>query len=206
VKPKVIRDVVCNDPSLKRVLKNWILLNGEIARTKTWRANKKVPWWYNERAAVGVLAGAVCRCRNGFYAFEEFIEQKHRTHDPSKKYKGRVDLHINLQGKEFIAEAKICWPKAETDGREMIAEHLKKAVHDAEECDLSGPKRLAIVFAALSVKKLNAGRTDELILEWLEKVKGEGDVRAWTFPRSVRQTVEHKHFHPGIAVFIRRVK
>ena len=108
-----IRNIDCDKlPSLKRVLEKWISLNREMANAKAFKDHNRVPWWFNERAAVSVLAGAVCKCGNGHYAFEEFIDKKHRTHKPSSKYKGRVDLHINLRGEEFIAEAKFSRTKS----------------------------------------------------------------------------------------------
>ncbi len=199
-----IGNIDCEEiPSLQPVLSKWICLNREIANI--WRNRGESPWWFNERAAVSVLAGAVSKCGKNHYAFEEFVDEKHRTHKRSVKYQGRVDLYINLNGEEFIAEAKICWPKAEKDNDAMIVHHLSKAEHDVKECELDGQKRLAIVFAALSVKKTNADKIDKLILRWTEKVKAVGDVRAWTFPRSARQTEGKRHFHPGIAVFIKEV-
>jgi hypothetical protein len=205
MEPEKIRKISCAKiPSLKPVLRKWVDVNRELANL--WRKQEQAPWWFNERAAVSVLAGAVAKCRKkGYYAFEEFVDQKHRTRNVSEKYEGRVDLYMRLKREEFIAEAKICWPQAEKKGVAVIEKHLRKAERAVKKCEPDGQKQLAIVFAPLSVKKANAKKIDQLISGWISEVKMLGDARAWSFPRSARRTQGKRHFHPGIAVFIKVV-
>jgi hypothetical protein len=56
--------------SLSPVLKYWQVLN------ESWEGGD-VPWWYNERASVGFLAGAVWKY--GGWVMEEFGAEKLRS-------------------------------------------------------------------------------------------------------------------------------
>ena len=61
-------------------------------------------YWYNERATVGSLAGAIWR--TGGFAVEEYREPKKRK---GKHYMGRTDLWFSLgenNRKCYVVEAK----------------------------------------------------------------------------------------------------
>lgn len=73
---------------------------------RQWKDVPDVPWWYNVRASVGLLAAAVWK--TGGYAFEEYSTKK-------KSKVGRVDLEFGTGNEAFIVEAKQCWLKGMTD-------------------------------------------------------------------------------------------
>ena len=72
------------------------------------------PYWYNERANIGILAGAAWR--SGKIALEEFQMQKivftengTLEESPKKEKSGRCDLWISDGNKSEFIEAKFKW-------------------------------------------------------------------------------------------------
>lgn len=61
-------------------------------------------YWYNERANISALSGAVWKC--SAFALEEYTSMKG---EKSKKWKGRVDLYMCLGKNDAVIEAKIHW-------------------------------------------------------------------------------------------------
>src|SRR3990172_7393950 len=55
-------------PMLKPILQKWIDLNRNLANE--FILDRDVPWWYNERPHVGLLAGAIWQ--SGGWAFQEY--------------------------------------------------------------------------------------------------------------------------------------
>lgn len=62
-------------------------------------------YWYNERANVSALAGAMWKC--GGFAIEEYSSIK--GGDETVQKNGRVDLYLYNHGNEAICEAKMNW-------------------------------------------------------------------------------------------------
>lgn len=86
-------------------------------------------FWYNERANVGALAGAIWR--SGGYALEEFGAMKGKGEDESS---GRVDLYFQYAGRQAVVEAKQSWiylaPNSRRDFRGLIDKALENARAD----------------------------------------------------------------------------
>jgi len=91
---------------LERVFHKLIDLTEEFCRN----VKNDAPYWYNERANVSFLAGAIWRC--GGMCLEEYASDK--TWE-KEKYPGRTDIWFYLDGKEYIAEAKFGWIKIPED-------------------------------------------------------------------------------------------
>ena len=72
--------------------------------TRTRPAIDDTVWLYNERASLSVLAGAVWR--TGGTAFEEY------EHEKRHGARGRCDVHLALDARAFVCEAKQCWASA----------------------------------------------------------------------------------------------
>ena len=193
-------------PQLERPLLRWRTYNREIA--ESWKEHGEVPWWFNERAAVSVLAGAIWRCGQHHYAFEEFKDRKIDKHSPSGKRKGRVDLYFDIDGTKFIAEAKICWPRIDKKiDSETIERPVRAALRDVnadQNCRLPVEERLGIVFAVPSILIKNRKKLDRRLKKWTDSMKTVGEARAWTFPKELRLAKGNNHYYPGIAVFISR--
>jgi len=160
------------------------------------------PYWYNERANVSFLAGAIWRC--GGMALEEF-----RSPKPSAEgnYTGRTDLWFSFNGKSYISEAKLLWVDLPSD-QDQIALNTKSSLDDATN-DIKGSQeacdyKLAIVFV---VPKINNGNKDKpnLLgnLVKLLKTRSQQDILAPIFPKNfpVEKTLEY----PGVIVLIKKV-
>ena len=200
---------------LDDVLRKWIDLNRKIA--ETWKDRHDVPWWYNERAAVSIFAGAVWKA--GGFAFEEFADEKHQA--PAKgrlerRFHGRVDLYANIKGKEFIFEAKQCSSGASSVGADRskkIRARLDKAVDDARQIPAKGKKRLALLFVIPDVRLRHGAHPDDRIKHWLQMAKDaqwyNSDAMAYVFPKCARRTKwgkpgHVKHYYPGSMVLIKQ--
>src|SRR5438445_755881 len=126
--PKNIQGVMADRrTTLNGVLENWILTNTHVANE--W-SGIDAPWWYNERASLSVLAGAIWRA--GGIAFEEYSEEKmyvHRHETGHKSYLGRCDLFFEIGSKEFIAEAKWGYSGATNDSD--VTSRIKSLMKDA---------------------------------------------------------------------------
>src|SRR3972149_2726886 len=92
--------------TIQSVLKKWQTLNEE----PSWFKFGDTPWWYNDRESLSVFAGAVWLC--GGRVFEEFSTMKvtGSKHGKTSHKSGRCDIWYSVGEREFIAEAKQCWP------------------------------------------------------------------------------------------------
>lgn len=63
-------------------------------------------YWYNERATVSTFAQAIAK--SGYYCLEEYNSKKMRNND--RDFIGRVDLWAEVEGVQFVFEAKQIWP------------------------------------------------------------------------------------------------
>lgn len=92
------------------LMEEWILSIERFSRI----TDGDVPYWYNERANIGVLAAAAWRC--GRIALEEFQYEKidvssdEETDETAQnKWNGRCDLWISNDRTAEIVEAKFKW-------------------------------------------------------------------------------------------------
>ena len=188
-----------------RVLDRWAETNIRCARA--WEGVEEVPWWYNERALLSVLAAAVWQERG--IAFEEFRTEKRSRLKKARRglYPGRQDLYIRLRGKEFIAEAKRCWSGATRSGPNVatsIDNRLDAACRDIQKTPSGGRKRLGLVFAIPYVRAHQRKSAAERIKRWLERVREVNySCCAWVFPGRGRYAGNRPRIFPGIALFIR---
>ena len=194
---------------LRTVLRKWITLNERIARD--WQY-KDVPWWYNERAALSIFSGGIWN--SGEFAFEEFSDEKRTVSARSRRfhrtYKGRVDLYFNIAGKEFIAEAKVCWPRCSRingDNLKIIRKYLGEACADVRISKPRGQRRLGILFVVPRWKRELRHEIDRRIDSWVAKVSElDCDAAAWLFPAGTRKLRLRSTLYPGTAVLIKEVR
>jgi hypothetical protein len=146
-KPSYVSDVVLKSElkGLRPLLLQWIKLIKEYCEANHCTDN---PWWYSERANVGLLAGAAWRVRKKWHSLEEFPTDKRRTStgknkkmepdiptggvEKKKNVRGRCDLYVSHASKGFVIEAKQAWqnlsPKAEQN---RLVEAMRLARNDA---------------------------------------------------------------------------
>jgi hypothetical protein len=205
-----IADTYC--PQLRciqPVLKIWIDLN--ISLFRSWRPSGDVPWWYNERASLSVLSGAVWRTGNE--AFEEYSDNKRglarKTGRLSNKYSGRIDFYFNIKGHEFKGESKFCWlgvSTAHADITERLNNLLSEAKNDARKLEPDDQQRLAIVFATPYVTVANKQVLSERINRAIDQaISIPADAFAWVFPELNRCISYNSYLYPGTMVIIKKV-
>lgn len=194
--------------SLYAPLKEWIRLNKLIARR--WQEEDAIPWWYNERALLGVLTGAIWL--TGGIAFEEYSEAKRSAADLTS-VGGRVDLLFQVRsGSQFMAEAKRTEVPITRSAHQLerLDNTMRKAVIDAGRNEPDGSStRIAIAFATpyMSVQRKEEFRTNR-VREFVESFDDlDYDAIAWTFPKLRKLPVsESGHVCPGIVLWIKIVK
>lgn len=187
--------------TLEDILWEWVALTERTVRS--W-APDDVPWWYNERASLSVLAGAVWRA--GGTAFEEYADKKSTPGRASRA--GRVDLHMGLGARNFILEAKQTWSGAgRGNPATRIRRVLERAVADVRRAPSDGDKRLAAVFAVPEIPASQQDHVDDRIDAWLEALQEvEWSLIAWVFPPSVRRLRSKRGLYPGVALLLRLVR
>ena len=196
--------------ALHGVLRNWIKTNLHVA--DTWEGID-APWWYNERASLSVLAGAIWRC--GGIAFEEFSEVKFhakRREGPRESYRGRCDIHFQVGSKDFVAEAKYGYSGATARNADVvpkIAHLLDDARKATGRLAPNGQCRLAMVFIAPYFTQKFKGDEEAMMNRWIKKIREVPcSAKAWVFPATARglQPMGGGYYHPGAAIFIQNVQ
>ncbi len=204
-----IKDVECNRclRVLNTILERWTEANIELARL--WCQDGDVPWWYNERANLSVLAGAIWRA--GGLVFEEFLEEKRKitkTGKLSMHYRGRVDLYFCFSGYQFIAESKRIESGILKDSEPVgvIQRSLNMACRDIRKVRPFKQRRLGITFALPYLRKGQFKSADERIARWLRETQSvDCDARAWVFPGISRAICDKEFVCPGVAVFMKEI-
>lgn len=202
--PEKFSGVKCEDLTiLQPVLKEWINCNQDLL--DCWGGD--LPWWYNERASVSVLAGAAWRL--GYRAFEEFSEDKRQPNKRHPTYHGRIDLYLNVKCDDFIAEAKYFWSAATRvtpRTSETLEAWLGEACEGIKKCPKHGQHKLGILFAQPYIAKAEKQRVDELLQQWIAAMLDvDCSCRAWVFPQATRLSAGTVSICPGAAVLIKEV-
>jgi len=170
-----------------------------------------VPWWYNERAALSLFAGAIWKA--GGIALEEFSSE--REHFPSKDLPevvlqtGRIDLYFSYRGADFVAEAKQCWPRVGRHAQAAQAE-VENALQQAIAAVQTAPEvygqRLAIVFASPSFPKTQLQEARACLAKWQQVVAAVAcEGKAWYWLPECPWAEDNGAMYPGGAVFIKQV-
>jgi hypothetical protein len=159
------------------------------------------PYWYNERANIGVLSGAAWRC--GRIALEEFQYEKEKKNGSKP---GRADLWISFekgsQTDEELIEAKFKEISLQSLSPIEIAEtQLKKALSDAKETKGKDDIRsIGVSFLYLNILKKKANNLPNIITEFIDEIKKSNyELMAWTFPVEMQvPDSERNYISPGV--------
>lgn len=208
-----ICDVKAKSPELRLALEHWVdlMLVGD-----DWPKND-APWWYNERASVSQLAGAIWRCRPRFkpaWVLEEYAVTRLGTRG-AKETQGRCDLMLELGKQRVVAEAKQIWFSAVKSGdcASVLQENLANAkaqVVTAPDHDRAY-KRYALAFVVPFVRK-ELNDDPHKLQARLQKVISSAKraapraSMAWAFPARRRQGLESPRypgtFYPGCVLVL----
>lgn len=167
-----------------------------------------LPYWYNERANVGVLASAAWNAE--FVALEEYqIDKKSKD---GKLRKGRNDLYICHGDEQGICiEAKVLFHSIKTDYKEKIESKLKEALDDAGQiyCDSDDNRKVGAVFVCPYCKSSESGNIDSEINKFISVIEGiEAPVKCWVFPVEAKNSQSiHKipRSYLGVVLLMREI-
>lgn len=203
-----IKGVDCSKSlPMERILRKWLYAIARV--TESWIQFGDLPWWFNERADLSILAGSIWKANE--VAVEEFVSEKRRISPSSgklsRRYSGRIDFYFSVKNQHFIAETKDCWSGAgdeSTDPTFRIGKRLDAALADIRKVKSYGDRKLAILFAKPMIPAKKRRDAPRLIKRWLKLVRTiEADAFAWYFPENARRIKWSNRLYPGIVILIK---
>lgn len=202
----------------KKTLQEWIKLNVQFVNL--WKVKKDIPWWYNERAVLSVLAGAIWHQKEAI-AFEEYsISKRWREKGRSTTYPGRQDIYIKIGKTEFICEVKDTWSGAteivpsrieKAKRIEKIKKKLNLACSDIRSSPSNSMIRVGILFIKPYINNsLNEQEVNERIKSWLDMITDHNNIEysccAWVFPKESRMFKgKYSNIYPGTVLLLRKI-
>jgi len=195
------------------LLEEWIFAIEKYCRM----SGGEAPYWFTERANVGLLAAAAWRA--GAVALEEFQHEKSEpdisetgnTAEPITK-NGRCDLWVCHGTKSERIEAKFRWLNMNSERIAELAEKsLGEALKDASKSmSDDGQPAVGVAFFPLFVKAtVVAG--EKVVEDYIEETivilrKVDADLIAWCFPARLRSDLsENGYCRPGVVMLVKRV-
>ncbi|MBZ4336701.1 hypothetical protein [Corallococcus sp. AS-1-12] len=174
----------------------------------TW-GKKDCPWWYNERASISQLAGAIWLA--GGWAFEEFSETKRSPEEMD--FPGRVDLMFwtgrEKNGPQFVAEAKSCWLRLRSKYTvETINHSFNCAIRDSQKVKTYKGRytKLAIVFIAPLIPVKYHAETKQRLDALIGTMKSRPRTYlAWYFRVAEDTPVHNGYFYPGVMLGVQPI-
>jgi hypothetical protein len=159
-----------------------------------------VPWFYNERACIGMVAAAAWQ--TGYIAIEEYSALKGLE---GEQKNGRADLWIyNPKSSTLAIEAKFRWAWKALKPKKLL-QKLDEAVKDAL-CYQGGDKRIGAVFIVpFFPTEWKRSQVNEAIGKMLQVVnEAKPDAASWCFPKQCRGfrfgENERERIFPGVIV------
>jgi len=196
---------------LEKLLWEWTYLNRKMI--KFWDG-KDCPWWYNERASISTLAGAVWNA--GGIALEEYSSRKRKDR---RNALGRCDLYFSIGNKKYVAEAKQCWLNAGSRTQDMevnVRKCLGEACEDSKQNrseHQGGETLIGIAFIVPRIPPSDlenevVGERIKAVQDALTGIAGNECALAWIFPRDSRDITadDDGYIYPGTAVLIKQAR
>lgn len=184
----------------ENVIEEWSLLIDRYCRV----TQDDAPYWYTERANIGVLAGACWRA--GYVALEEFQYKKGYRNKP--KWSGRADLWFCSDKTSILVEAKYkCISLDSGDHIQTITPILNEAKRNAEQSKKGRRDLTAIgmvfvpVYIPVSADVDDINEKIDTLVKILKKELA-GKMVFWHFPSASRMLIgsSEKKYWPGLFV------
>jgi hypothetical protein len=162
------------------------------------RGDNESPYWFDERANLGLLSAAA------WMAEMVTLEQS-----PTKKQQedgdrnGRADLFIATQEERVYIQATQRWPRVNNLN---ITQALADIVGDAKKISYASDLKLGCLFVA--PQKAQQSPTPEELQDMVDDLQKEHTCAvAWYFPYAYRKLRnEAGNYHPGIAVLLKEAR
>ncbi len=124
-----------------------------------WRQSSDCGWWSSERSNVSLLSNAIWR--EGGVVVQEYPDDV--ADGLAATRRGRPDLYLVYREREFIAEAKQCWPlvvnRANAAWLRDLRANFAEALVDAERNRLGQAQCVALSFSGLRVRDEEGARS-----------------------------------------------
>lgn len=161
---------------LSPILDQWLRINRDYIEEYDCEDSL---YWYNERAIISSLAGAVWKC--GGFAMEEYSSEKGKG---KNKKTGRIDLYLYFSDNEVISEAKMNWlylyKNFNKDFGEIIEESMKDAMSDLKTTLQSNPVDFGFAISFIVPHWKSELDSSELLIRFKEYVEDyECSFYAW---------------------------
>lgn len=170
--------------------------------------NDDALYWYNERATLSTLAGAIWKENKNNFVLEEFRIDKRSKRDGN--YKGRADMYFTYGRKQYIVESKQIWVSISDRANittNIINKSLRDARHDAAKSRSAEETALGITFVVPYIPVTEQSQQDNLIKEFItELCNVDCEILAYVFPEKANVFSEEGYLYPGVACCIRRPK
>jgi hypothetical protein len=211
---------------LKPALIAWAKRNIDFCNTMVPTVNA-VPYYYNERANISLLAAGAWSATPGLIALEEYVEAKRRSSRGRAYYRGRHDLYISgkeQESDECVLEFKQIWLRLRTTDdlgalsrRSLFSIKLEEAIKDAKAADYAPEAAVGGVFCTFKMAKDGdwSGRRRAQITalrEWVREMKvadTDVDVLAACFPKAARDFIDTERgsktlwYWPGVILALK---
>ena len=168
----------------KNIFYGWISINREYIEDSNF---KDCMYWYNERACVGTLCGAIWK--KGGVCLEEYSSIK-ATFDKEKpkEFLGRTDLFFYLGNHNYLVEAK--YVSGLSGLTNKIDSQLKKAKEDCEKSIHYEPKEVKAIALVFIVPYETKEKSINLI-EFEKKLKERSDLDFYcSFENKTKDNIE----------------
>lgn len=187
------------------ILHEWIDIINRYTNNYT---EEDALYWYNERATLSTLAGAIWKTGANNFVLEEFRIDKESRRDGS--WQGRADMFFVCGRKQYIVEAKQLWISISNRSHistDKITAALQIARNEVVASKSDDEIGLGIVFIVPHIPPTEQDQKDFLIKKFIDEIlKVDFEMLAYTFPANGNVKSEKGFLHPGVACCIRRPK
>lgn len=178
---------------LRPMLERWFDC---IDRYNAVRGDNDTPYWFDERANLGLLSAAA-------WMAEMVTLQNAPTRKQNEEGERNVsaDLVIASTDERAFIQATQRWPKVSNLN---LTQPLAEATSDAKRISYASDLKLGCLFVA--PQKAQQSATPEELQDMLDDLQKENTCAvAWYFPYAYRKLRnESGHYHPGIAVLFKQ--
>ena len=178
---------------LRPVLERWFDC---IDRYNAVRGDNDTPYWFDERANLGLLSAAA-------WMAEMVTLQSAPTRKQNEEGERNVSADLFIAGADERAfiQATQRWPKVTNLN---LTQPLLEATSDAKRISYASDLKLGCLFVA--PQKPQQSATPEELQDMVDDLQKENTCAvAWYFPYAYRKLRnEAGHYHPGIAVLFKQ--
>lgn len=178
---------------LRPVLERWFDC---IDRYNAVRGDNDTPYWFDERANLGLLSAAA-------WMAEMVTLQNAPTRKQNEEGERNVSADLLIAGADERAfiQATQRWPKVTNLN---LTQPLLEATSDAKRISYASDLKLGCLFVA--PQKAQQSATPEELQDMVDDLQKENTCAvAWYFPYAYRKLRnEAGHYHPGIAVLFKQ--